>query len=214
MRIGILGGTFNPIHMAHLRIAEEVRERFDLERVILVPASTPPHKPLAGDLPFSVRYRMVELAIAGNPSLSVSDIEGKREGKSYSIDTINYFRDEYPGDQLYFVIGSDSFLDIGTWFRYEEIFSLCNMVVVERPASALLSLCSSLLPEVLADFSYDEAEKRLGHLSGHSVHYLKGVPLNISSSDIRGLAAKGRSIRYLVPDQVDKFIKENRLYTE
>jgi nicotinate-nucleotide adenylyltransferase len=214
MRIGILGGTFNPIHMAHLRIAEEVRDRFEIDRMILIPTLTPPHKPLAGDLPFDLRYRMVELAIADNPSFSVSDIEGKREGKSYSIDTIEAFRDKYPGDELYFVIGSDSFLEIGTWFRYREIFSLCNIVVVERPASAVFSMLSSLPQELLKDFSGDASGKQLTHRSGHTVHYLEGIPLNISSSAIRSLAASGRSIRYLVPDEVDKFIKDNRLYLE
>lgn len=100
MKIGILGGTFNPVHIAHLRIAEEVRERFELDRVIFVPAATPPHKPLAGDLPFAIRHRMVSMAIAGNPSFTVSEIEGKRAGKSYSIDTIHAFREEYPDDEL------------------------------------------------------------------------------------------------------------------
>jgi len=98
MRIGILGGTFNPVHIAHLRIAEEVMERFDLARVLFVPAATPPHKPLAGDLPFALRHQMVKLAIAGNSSFTVSDIEGIREGKSYSIDTIHAFRSEFPDD--------------------------------------------------------------------------------------------------------------------
>jgi nicotinate-nucleotide adenylyltransferase len=214
MRIGILGGTFNPIHIAHLRIAEDVRERFDLARVVFVPAATPPHKPLAGDLPFTVRYRMVELAIAGNPFFTISDIEGKREGKSYSIDTIHTFIKEYPGDELFFVIGSDSFLDIGTWYRHEAIFSLCNIIVVERPASVVLSLRSSMPLNLLHQFSPGESEDRLVHSSGHSVHYMKGVPLNISSSAIRALAENGQSIRYLVPDRVEQYIKDNRLYTD
>jgi nicotinate-nucleotide adenylyltransferase len=170
MKIGILGGTFNPVHIAHLRIAEEVRERFDLARVLFVPAATPPHKPLAGDLPFALRHRMVEMAIAGNPFFLVSDIEGIREGKSYSIDTIHALRGEFPNDELFFVIGSDSFLDIGTWRSYEAIFALCNIVVVERPASVVLSICSSLPLDVLHDFTYFEAEQRLTHRSGHSVH--------------------------------------------
>jgi len=214
MKIGILGGTFNPIHIAHLRIAEEVRERFDLAEVVFVPAATPPHKPLAGDLPFSVRYRMVELAIAGNPTFTLSDIEGKREGKSYSIDTINTFLKEYSDNELFFVIGSDSFLDIATWYRYETIFSLCNIVVVERPASVVLSLCSSMPQDLLHHFSPCEAEKRLIHSSGHSVHYMKGIPLNISSSSIRALVRDGKSIMYLVPDRIEQFIKENRLYID
>jgi nicotinate-nucleotide adenylyltransferase len=214
MRIGILGGTFNPVHIAHLRIAEEVRDRFDLARVIFVPAATPPHKPLAGDLPFDVRHRMVGLAIAGNPLFTVSEIEGNRAGKSYSIDTILALREEYSADELFFIIGSDSFLDIGTWFKHKEIFSLCNIVVVERPAAVVLSICSSLPLDILHDFSYSEAEKRLTHRTGHTVHYMKGIPLNISSTAIRNLAGLGQSIRYLVPDEVEQFIKDNRLYRD
>jgi len=214
MKIGILGGTFNPVHIAHLRIAEEVRERFELSRVLFVPAATPPHKPLAGDLPFALRQQMVKLAIAGNPFFTVSDIEGKRDGKSYSIDTIHALRAEYPDDELFFVIGSDSFLDIGTWRRYEAIFDLCNIVVVERPAAVVLSICSSLPLDVLHDFSYYEGEKRLAHRSGHSVYYIKGVPLDISSSAIRRLVQLGQSISYLVPEEVEHFIKEHRLYRD
>lgn len=214
MKIGILGGTFNPVHIAHLRIAEEVRDSFDLARVIFVPAATPPHKPLAGDLPFDVRHRMVEMAISGNPLFTVSEIEGNRAGKSYSIDTILALREEYSADELFFIIGSDSFMDIGTWLRYKEIFALCNIVVVERPAAVVLSICSSLPLDILHDFSYSEAEKRLTHRTGHTVHYMKGIPLNISSSAIRDLAGLGQSIRYLVPDEVEQFIKDNRLYRD
>jgi nicotinate-nucleotide adenylyltransferase len=214
MKIGILGGTFNPVHIAHLRIAEEVRERFELSRVLFVPAATPPHKPLAGDLPFALRQQMVKLAIAGNPFFTVSDIEGKRDGKSYSIDTIHALRAKYPDDELFFVIGSDSFLDIGTWRSYGAIFALCNIVVVERPAAVVLSICSSLPLDVLHDFSYYEGEKRLAHRSGHSVYYIKGVPLDISSSAIRRLVQLGQSISYLVPEEVEHFIKEHRLYRD
>ncbi len=212
MKIGILGGTFNPIHIAHLRIAEEVRESFDLGKIIFVPAATPPHKPLAGDLPFDTRFRMVELAIAGNPAFAVSDIEGKRGGKSYSIDTIHTLRSAYPDDEFFFVVGSDSFLDMGTWRKYSSIFSLCNIVVVERPDAVVLSISSSLPFDILHEFSYFEAEKRLAHKSGYSVYYMKGVPLEISSTGVRRLARLGRSIRFLVPEAVENYIKENKLY--
>ncbi len=213
MRIGVLGGTFNPIHIAHLRIAEEVRESFDLGKVVFVPSATPPHKPLAGDLPFASRYQMVKLAIAGTPAFAVSDIEGKRGGKSYSIDTINRLRADYPDDEFFFIVGSDSFLDIGTWRKYAHIFSLCNIVVVERPDAVVASISSSLPPDILHDFGYFDAEKRLAHKSGYSVYYTKGVPLEISSTSVRRLARLGRSIRFLVPEAVENYIKEHKLYT-
>ena len=214
MKIGILGGTFNPIHIAHLRIAEEVRERFGLEKVVFVPAAAPPHKPLAGDLPFPDRYEMVRLAITGNPRFDLSDLEGRREGKSYSIDTLRTLRRELPSDEFFFIIGSDSFLDLGSWHEYAAIFSLCNIVVVERPGS-IVPRPDQALPAALAhEFCYHDAEKRLAHRSGYSVYYLEGVPLDVSSSAVRELARSGWSLRYLVPDVVEHYIKEQRLYSD
>ncbi|HLO27390.1 MAG TPA: nicotinate-nucleotide adenylyltransferase [Geobacteraceae bacterium] len=212
MKIGILGGTFNPIHIAHLRIGEEVRDRFDLTKVIFVPAATPPHKPLADDLPFSTRYEMVRRAIADNSSFDLSDIEGKRGGKSYSIDTLHALRRERPDDEFFFVIGSDSFVDIGSWHEFAAIFSLCNVVVVERPGAVVAALDKSLPVAIAHEFCYYGAEKRLAHRSGYSVYYLEGVPLDVSSSAIRELARLGRSLRYLVPEAVEHSIKEQRLY--
>jgi nicotinate-nucleotide adenylyltransferase len=212
MKIGVLGGTFNPIHIAHLRIAEEVRERFGLGRVIFVPAATPPHKPLAGDLPFTSRCRMVQLAISGNPFFAVSDIEGKRRGKSYSIDTIHAFRAEYPDDEFFFIVGSDSFLDIGSWRQYASIFACSNIVVVERPGAVVSSLYAALPVDIAHEFCYHGAEQRLAHRSGYSVYYAAGVPLAVSSSAVRRMARLDHSLRYLVPEAVEHYIKEHRLY--
>ena len=212
MKIGILGGTFNPIHIAHLRIAEEVRDRFDLVQVVFVPAAAPPHKPLVDDLPFASRCEMVRLSIAGNPSFDLSDIEGRRGGKSYSVDTLRALRSERPDDELFFIIGSDSFIDFGSWHEYAAIFSLCNIVVVERPGAAVAAPDNALPVAIAHEFCYYAAEKRLAHRSGYSVYYLEGVPLDISSSAVRELARLGRSVRYLVPGAVEHYIKEQRLY--
>src|SRR5512136_414879 len=137
MKTGIFGGTFNPIHFAHLRIAEEIRDSFMLDRVIFVPAATPPHKPLADHLSFDERLKMVRMAIAGNPYFSVSDIEGKREGKSYSIDTLHLLHEIYPQDDLYFIMGGDSFAEFSSWKQYTAIFSCCNIVAITRPGVAV-----------------------------------------------------------------------------
>ena len=212
MKIGILGGTFNPIHIAHLRIAEEVRDRFDLAIVVFVPAATPPHKQLAEELPFVCRYEMVRRAIEGNPFFDLSDIEGKRGGKSYSIDTLRALRCERPDDEFFFIVGSDSFLDIGSWHEYAAIFSCCNIVVVERPGAVVTAPGKALPVAIAHEFCYYDAEKRLAHRSGYSVYYLEGLPLDISSSAIRELARHGRSVRYLVPVAVEHYIKEQRLY--
>lgn len=213
MKTGILGGTFNPIHHAHLRIAEEVRDSFALDQVIFIPAASPPHKPMEGELPFEVRCAMVRLATADNPSFVVSDMEGRRAGKSYSIDTLRELHRERPGDEFFFVIGSDSFLDFGSWHEYEAIFSSCNIVAVERPGAVIRDLAAALPVATAQQFCYHAAENRLAHRSGYSVYYLTGVPLDISSSAIRGLARLGHSIRYLVPEPVARYITEQRIYT-
>jgi len=212
MKLGILGGTFNPIHIAHLRIAEEVRERLSLDRIIFIPAATPPHKQLDGEISFADRKTMVELAIAGNQSFTVSDIEEQRGGRSYSVDTLRELHRLYPDDDLYFIIGSDSFLEISSWYSSADLFSLANIVVVERPEAVVTDLTSPLPLAIRDEFCYGSDKIRLTHRSGFSVFYLPGTPLPISSSDIRRAVREGRSIRYLVPDKVARYISEKRIY--
>ena len=212
MKVGILGGTFNPIHYGHLRIAEEVRDRFALDRVLFVPAATPPHKPLAGNLSFAQRASLVERAIAGNPAFALSDIEGRRGGTSWLIDTLREFRVANPGDEFFFIMGSDSFVEIGTWHEYQSIFYCASLIVVGRPGFAGISLPEVLPVAIAGQFCYDAAANRLTHSSGTTVSYMDGVPLAISSSSIRGLVRCGRSVRYLVPDSVERYFKDHTLY--
>jgi nicotinate-nucleotide adenylyltransferase len=214
MNIGLMGGTFNPVHCAHLRIAEEARELCGLDRVLFIPAADPPHKPLAGAVSFAVRCEMVRLAIAGHPAFELSDIEGQREGKSYSIDTIGVIQTRRPADQLFFIVGSDSFFEIGLWHRYAEIFRLCGLIVVERPGRPVTHPLEALPVAIRGEFSYTDAPRILRHVSGHQVHILKGRPLDISSSAIRSLAAAGNPITNLVPPAVEAYIKDQRIYTE
>lgn len=214
MKIGLMGGTFNPIHMAHLRIAEEARELCGLDRVLFIPVADPPHKPLAGEVPFAQRCEMVRLAIADNPRFELSDIEGRRGGKSYSIDTISAFSREYPRAQLYFIIGSDSFLELGLWYRYADILRACNLIVVERPGRQVSDPLAALPVAIRGELRYTPAARRLEHEAGTSVHFFAGCLLDISSSEIRRLAASGHSITYLVPHRVEAYIKEQRIYSE
>ena len=214
MNIGLMGGTFNPIHFAHLRIAEEARDMCGLDRVLFIPAADPPHKPLAGEVSFARRCEMVRLAIAGNPAFELSDVEGQREGKSYSIDTLGYFHSQRPDDRLYFIIGSDSFFEIGLWHRYAEIFRLCSLIVVERPGRPVADPLAALPVAIRGEFSYTDAPCRLKHVSGHCVQILKGHPLDISSTVIRRLVAAGSPITRLVPPAVEAYIKSQRIYTE
>jgi nicotinate-nucleotide adenylyltransferase len=211
MKIGIFGGTFNPIHFAHLRIVEEIRETFALSKVIFVPAATPPHKPLADDLSFAERVKMVGLAVQGNPHFTVSDLEGQREGKSYSIDTLRVFREKYPTDELFLIMGSDSFADFKSWKNYSAIFSCCNIVTISRPGTRLF-LNQALPVDIAHEFCYHESQNRLSHRSGYSVYSIEGTQLDISSTAIRSLLRQGKSIKYLLPVTVEQYIKQQRFY--
>lgn len=213
MRVGIFGGTFNPIHVGHLRAAEEIWERFHLQEVIFIASAVPPHKAVEGGIAGEHRMEMVRLAIAGNPHFSLSDIELKRPGKSYSIGTIQFFRQRYGSDlDLFFILGMDAFLEIGTWKSFQELFSLCHFIVMTRPGFDK-DFSVDIIPGAIADaFTYQEGENRFIHRDGYSV-YVQGITfLDISSTKIRQEIHEGRSIRYLVPREVERYIERHRFY--
>jgi nicotinate-nucleotide adenylyltransferase len=133
MWLGLFGGTFNPIHLGHLRAGVEIQERFSLERVLYLPAALPPHKTTAELLSFAHRLKMVRLAVRGQSRLKASDAEIRRSGKSYSIQTVRYFHRAFPrGVELYFILGLDAFLEICTWKEYLQLFDLCHFIVLDR----------------------------------------------------------------------------------
>lgn len=214
MNIGLLGGSFNPIHNAHLRIAGAARDACMLDKVFFIPAADPPHKPLAGDVSFEGRATMVGMAIAGCPDFELSTIEAERGGKSYSIDTIKAFRERFPGDDLFFIIGGDSFLDIGSWYRYAEIFSLCNLIIAERPGSPIIDQREALPDAVKGEFTINGTTSRLTHHSGCSIFFITGSPLEISSTEIRKLAAAGGDISGYAPLNVAAYISQQRIYSQ
>lgn len=211
MRTGILGGTFNPIHLAHLAIAEEARQACRLDRVIFLPAADPPHKPIAAGVAFCHRLAMVELALAGNPAFCASDLEAHRSGKSYSVETLKILRQRFPEDAFYFIIGLDSFRDLTTWKAYEKLFSLTNLVVASRPG--ISTDPRQLLPiAIRQQFCYSAESKNLLHDSGHAVIFLEETRLEISSTEIRNRIAAQQSIHDLVPGPVAEYIDRHGLY--
>lgn len=212
MKTGILGGTFNPIHLAHLRIAEEVRESCGLDRILFLPAAAPPHKNVAEDIAFEHRLAMVEAAIAGNPFFEASDLENRRQGKSYSVHTLQILRAQDPQRAYYFITGMDSFRDIATWKDYPLLFELANIVVASRPGISCEDPQSLLPVAIREDFCYHCTAKKLRHRSGNEVIFLQETFLDISSTRIRQLIAGGRSIRYLVPSTVENYIHQHGLY--
>jgi nicotinate-nucleotide adenylyltransferase len=212
LKTGILGGTFNPIHIAHLRIAEEVREACTLDEVVFMPAAAPPHKAVAGAISFAHRLAMIEAAIADNPGFRVSDLEGKRQGKSFSVDTLEILRETDPNGERYFIVGLDSFRDIASWKEYARLFELAHLVVTARPGVELPDPLAALPVAVRSDFCYDNQLKKMRHRSGNTVVFLEETRLDISSTLIRRKVAAGASVRYLVPPVVADYIAGHGLY--
>jgi nicotinate-nucleotide adenylyltransferase len=178
--------------------------------VIFIPASIPPHKTTEEVIDARHRLEMVKLATEDNPCFSTTDIELARPDKSYSIDTIRYFRERHPGG-LFFILGSDAFVEIETWREFQNLFALCNFIVMTRPGFQKTQ-SSSLLPRSLTPlFRYEEG-KAWVHTSGYTLQFKEITVLDISSTKIRELIEKGESIRYLVPGKVEAYVSDHGLY--
>ena len=184
MKVGIFGGTFNPIHLGHLVLAESAREALSLERVVFIPNGQPPHKSSAGLLPGSVRLKLVQLAIRNHPAFVASDIELQRGGSSYTVDTMRRLSEQLPRARFFLLVGEDM-LSV-RWRAWSELKRLCTIAVAKRPRAA------------------GRKERGVVHIP---------MPLlQIDSTDIRARVAAGRSIRYLVPEAVARYIHAHRLY--
>ena len=215
MGIGIMGGTFNPIHFGHLRAAEEVAESLQLQQVIFIPAAKPPHKSEVGLVSFEHRWHMMELATAGNPLFVLSDLEHRRPGVSYSVETLTQLAQDRGGsEELYFILGLDAFLELPTWKRYRELLSLCHFVVVARPGFSPESLATMLNTQISDCYSFDFQVQGYHHPSMNTVYYREVTLLDISSSTIRQLLAKGSTVRYLLPKKVEEYIQQHGLYQQ
>lgn len=196
-RIGILGGTFDPIHMGHLITAEIVRVSAVLDEIIFIPAARPPHKENKGEAPAEDRLRMVQCAVEGNPSFSVSDIELKREGPSYTVDTIAVLSEQLRDAELFFITGADAMNDLYRWHDPVRLLHSCMFIVAARQG---VELDESRLAE---QFSPEQRSR---------IRIVPTPHLEISSTVIRARVRAGRSIRYLVPRAVELYIEERGLY--
>lgn len=212
MYIGIFGGTFNPIHLGHLRTALEVLERFKMKQILFVPSSIPPHKNKHEMASAIHRLKMVNLAVTGNHNFGVSETEIHRRGKSYSIDTIKVLKKEYPENKLAFIMGLDAFLEINTWHKYKELFNECDFIVHSRAGVTKVGWQQSIPAEIKANFKKKGTTKEFVHTSGNKLLFTEVTSLGISASYIREMVREGRSIRYLTPRRVMEYIHENNLY--
>lgn len=199
-RIGIFGGTFDPIHNGHLILAEYARASFGLDKLIFIPTGKSPHKEDIYITPKLHRYNMVLLAINLNPNYFLSAIEILKDGIAYTVDTIKYLNTKFEGKEIYFILGSDSFLQIHKWKNYEELLGLCSFIVLKRHNSGGDKL--------------DKRIKELTTLYNSRIYILESPLIDISSTDIRNRKRKGLPIRYLVPESVEAYVVKNDLYKE
>jgi nicotinate-nucleotide adenylyltransferase len=197
-RIGLLGGTFDPVHFGHLRVAEEARERLALEQILFLPAPQPWRKAGRRITPVEHRLAMVRLAVAANPAFAVSTVELEQQGPTYTAETLAALHAELgPGATLYFILGTDALRDLPHWYRPERIVALARLAVVVRPGRRMPDL--------------SEFETRVPGLSA-AIERVETTRLEVSSTALRRLLAEGRSARYLVPDPVLAYIEEHVLY--
>lgn len=208
MRIGIFGGTFNPIHFGHIRAAENVLEEACLKKIIFVPSYIPPHKELDYSTPGEKRLEAVKLGISDNPLFEASSYEIDSKGTSYSIRTIEHFAALY-GTTPYFIIGQDAFNEIMSWYEVEKLFRTAHFIVMSRPGALRVNL-ENIMGSYAAQFI--KTPSGYTNPSGKDIIYLDIKPNPISSSDIRELVAAGRPITGLVPDEVEKYIIKERMY--
>ncbi len=213
MRIGILGGTFNPIHNGHLHVAGEVLSACALDQVWFMPACLPPHKDLADAVSFAHRFAMVEAAIEPFPLFIACDLEGRRGGHSYSVKTLEELRHSHPADEFTFIMGLDSFAEIGLWKSYARLFELCHIAVAARPGFE--GDLEQLLPVAVADrFCYDADALKLSGKSGFSVQLVRQTSADISSTEIRSRLAAGEPLDELISARVADYIYQHQLYRQ
>jgi len=208
MKIGIFGGTFDPVHIGHLRAAEEFGKTLGLDQVLMMVSGVPPHRP-APSAAATDRLKMLQLAVRGNPLLEVSEMELSRKGPSFTLDTVRQVRADVGGSIPYLALGVDAYLEIGTWYKPGDILAEAHITVLTRPGFEM-DLVSPISPEFSG--GYRAQGDLLVHQSGTTLRKVQVTSLDVSSSVIRNLAEGGRSIRYLVPEAVFKYIQQNGIY--
>lgn len=208
MRLGIIGGTFNPIHYGHLRAAEEARCKVNLDKIIFMPSGNPPIKTF--DMVGAYhRYVMTMLATACNVNFVVSDLEMRQAEKSYTVNTIRRLREIYPDDELFFILGIDSFLDIPNWWQPDALIGMIDFILVTRPGIDIADITKS---PYITEYRTESCSDFCLLTSGRKVFLVQITPIGISSTQIRSLLREGKSIKYLLPETVENYIYKHKLY--
>ena len=216
MKVGIFGGTFNPIHYGHLRAAEEVREKLGFDKILFIPSGSPPLK-IKELADAKHRYKMTRLAIVTNRLFELSDIECRLSGKSYTVKTVEELKKNNPEIEFSFILGIDAFLDVTNWWHPERLITLANFVIISRPDFRFIDLQISpyikINRRILKRLDNAEIETYTIKLkSSRNATFLRLTPIGISSTGIRRLLKEGKSIKYLLPAEVESYIIANKLY--
>lgn len=215
MKIGLMGGSFDPVHAGHLRAAEEISEKLGLDEVVFIPALVSPHKNSETMIDSSHRLNMLNLSIKANPNFKISDMELRRESPSYTIDTLRLLNESNPEDRRYFIMGSELFAEIDAWKDFAELFNYSSFVVLRRPGYDVPD-STSLIPLALKnDFRYSYSDKGMdvfAHTSSNELFFVDITGIRVSSTEVRELASRGNSLRYLVTPEVEEYIAGNGLY--
>lgn len=214
MRTGLFGGTFNPVHAGHIRISEEIKEKFDFDRMIIIPSAVPPHKKAVDIAGAEYRFEMTRKAFSDKSEYSVSDIEIRRHGPSYTVDTVNHFiANRNTDDEVYLLLGIDAFLEIDTWMSYMTLFELVPMVVISRPGYGAWDIMGDFLKKkISAGYTLSKNKQYYGHEKLHRVYRSCVTAVPISATDIRENIKEGKPIAGLVPETVEAYIMEKGLY--
>jgi nicotinate-nucleotide adenylyltransferase len=210
-RVAVLGGSFNPIHYGHLLLADDILEQLGLDRVLFVPAAAPPHKAATLLAPPADRFEMVRLAIADHPRFSVSDLELRRPGPSYTVDTLTTLA--AAGDELFYVVGSETFLDLLTWREPQRVAALARLVVIPRAGSAFdteAAAAQKVLHEIGVPGGFVHAGG--GPPPSRGVLIVHATSLPLSASDLRRRVREGRSLAYRMPPAVIEYVRTHGLY--
>ncbi|MBW1641860.1 MAG: nicotinate (nicotinamide) nucleotide adenylyltransferase [Deltaproteobacteria bacterium] len=225
MRVGLFGGTFNPVHNGHLAVAKEVKDGFPLDRIIFFPSAIPPHKETKVVVNADDRINMLRIAISATPdfseSFAISDIELKRSGPSYTIDTVYQYQSKMADDnQLYLIMGIDAFFEIDTWKSYLELFKIIPIIVMSRPqneqhfnGAKWKTLETFIQSNISDDYEYSFSEKKYSHSENMPIHIYDVTPIDISATKIRKRIKKGMPVQPMLPPGVEGYIKSKGLYT-
>lgn len=197
-KIGIMGGTFNPVHNAHLIMARYAKEQYGLDEVIFMTSGNPPHKRNINMPDAEVRHEMLKAAIGADADFTADDYEVKLKDYSYSVNTLRHFKEIYPGDMIYFIIGEDSLADFPKWYMPEEILKLCTVLVYPRGEGQ----------------GIQKKITQIQAMYGGEIYPINSPVMGISSTEIRGRLKSGKTVRHMIPDSVLEYIEKNKLYTE